>query len=141
MAVACLILELQKNLKIGFSWKKYFSMGVFSKFLLSVESFLSYCKKLIFSLKLRPTSEKFLWCRPNVQGKNRGFDDNSKMTCLRAKTCKRHPSSNYFLVKKCILNFFVAPKLRKLWPFWVQNTNGRGKLNFWARSLKLWNLT
>ena len=69
------------------------------------------------------------------------FDDNSKTTCLSAKTCKKHPSWNIFSVEKCFLNFLVAPKLRELRPFWVQNTNGRGTLNFWARSLKLWNFT
>ena len=34
MAVARLILELQKNLKNLFSQKKYFNWGLFSKFLL-----------------------------------------------------------------------------------------------------------
>ena len=45
MAVARLILELQKNLKNAFSQEKYFNLGVFSKFLLSFESFLSYRQK------------------------------------------------------------------------------------------------
>ena len=45
MAVARLILELQKNLKNIFSQKEYFNLGIFSKSLLSVESFLSYRQK------------------------------------------------------------------------------------------------
>jgi len=45
MAVARLILELQKKSKKCFCKKKYFSLGVFSKFLLSLKSFLSYRQK------------------------------------------------------------------------------------------------
>ena len=56
MAVACLILELQKNFKNLFSQKKYFSWGLFFKFLLWVHRFLSYLPKRDFFFRFYPTS-------------------------------------------------------------------------------------
>ena len=136
MTVARLILKLQKNPNNIFSPKNYFSRGKFYKFLLSDESFLSYRQKRAIAFAFHPPSCQILANSDSLGGRKRTrlrvFDNNSKMAHLRVKICNKHHSLNIFLVKKCFLNFFVAPKLRELWPFWVQNTNGRGALNFAA---------
>ena len=143
MAVIRLILQLQKNLWYIFSPKNYFSRGVFYKFLLSDKPFLSYCQKCAFAFAFYPPSCQILANSDSLGGRKFMrlciFDNNSKKVHLRAKICKTCPYWNNFLVKKYHWGFFVAAKLSKWRPFWVQNTNGRGGLNFRARSFKLWN--
>ena len=108
--------------------------------------FLSFCSRftcfwviyqnVIFPFLFTPPAESFCWI-PSTGGleneeKNRPFVNSSKRVNPEQKLKKTDPNWNIFLVKKIFLNFFVAAKLSKWRPFCVQNTKGRGALNFAA---------
>ena len=99
-----LIFTATKKLDNIFSTKKNLILVVFCKFLFSDKLFLSYRQKCEIAFAFYPPSCQNLPKSDSLGGGKRTrlrvFDDNSKMTCLRAKTSKRHPSWNYFYVKK-----------------------------------------
>ena len=94
---------------------------------------------MIFTVKVRPQRDNFRtkWVKisplgPNLHGKNRIWRIISKTVEDRAKNEKTDLNYFQFLYFCVFLNIFPATKLSQWWLFWVQNENGRDRLDFGA---------
>ena len=78
--------------------------------------------------------------RPKLQSQNRVDVDYEKTVGLGAWLTKALLKSNISL---CLSQKekSLAPKLTAWRPFILQNSNGRGRLNFWATPFKFWKST
>ena len=104
----------KKVQKIIFHDKIISARVYFLNFCISMSGFWVIVKNAISHLLSRPQVVRF-WQILTAWGleskRNFAFFNNSKTACLRAKTCIKHPSWNYFFGEKMFLKFFCSSKI------------------------------